>query len=220
MIMAPLGDDAVLASFDREADAAHFSRQISDANLPWVTDVVTAYFTVAVFLHPSQVTLAQAITALSKLGSCRPSRETSQDRRTHVIPVCYEMGPDLDAVVEHTGLSRDDVAAVHCGRVYDIFAIGFCPGFPYLGYLPSELEGVPRLANPRVRVEAGSVALTGKQTGIYPLQRPGGWSLIGRTPLQLVDLSDAYFPLRAGDRVQFERIDAKRFVELDGERLT
>src|SRR5947199_152200 len=82
-------------------------------------------------------------------------------------------------------------------------AVGFVPGFPYLGYLPAELCGVGRLPSPRVRVEAGSVGLTGRQTGVYPLPRPGGWNLIGRTPLVVVDVAAGFFPLRVGDAVRF-----------------
>src|SRR5207245_10118109 len=120
---------------------------------------------------------------------------------------------------EHTKLSPADVIARHSAAEYTVYAIGFCPGFPYLGYLPAELSGVPRLSAPRPRVEPGSVGLTGRQTGLYPLARPGGWNLIGRTPLTIVNVRDGYFPLRVGDRVRFERIDEKQFRELEGERL-
>src|SRR5205085_9461144 len=99
------------------------------------------------------------------------------------------------------------------------YAIGFCPGFPYLGYLAPELCGVPRLPSPRPRVEPGSVGLTGRQTGLYPLVRPGGWNLIGRTPLELVHLADGYFPLHTGDRVRFRPITADEFDRLCGRRL-
>jgi inhibitor of KinA len=100
-----------------------------------------------------------------------------------------------------------------------VYAIGFCPGFPYLGYLPSALSGVPRLETPRVRLERGSVGLTGRQTGIYTEPRPGGWNIIGRTPFELVNVADGYFPLRTGDRVQFTRIDEREFRRLEGQRL-
>src|SRR4029077_12780703 len=120
------------------------------------------------------------------------------------IPCCYDFQLDLDRVARHTGLRPDDVIRLHSETVYTVYAIGFCPGFPYLGYLPAALCGVPRLPSPRLRVEPGSVGLTGRQTGIYPLERPGGWNLLGRTPLQLVDVAEGYFPLRAGDRVQFQ----------------
>jgi inhibitor of KinA len=108
---------------------------------------------------------------------------------------------------------------LHTEAEYTVYAIGFCPGFPYLGYLPATLSGVPRLPGPRLRVEAGSVGLTGRQTGIYTMVRPGGWNLIGLTPLQLVDVADNYFPLRTGDRVRFERIDEAQYRQLFGERI-
>ena len=122
-------------------------------------------------------------------------------------------------VAAEKGLSADEVIRLHAATEYTVYAIGFCPGFPYLGYLPAALAGVPRLAAPRLRVESGSVGLTGRQTGIYPLPRPGGWNLIGRTPLVIVDVAAGFFPLRVGDRVRFERIDEARFRELAGERL-
>jgi inhibitor of KinA len=111
------------------------------------------------------------------------------------------------------------VIHLHAGNDYTVYAIGFCPGFPYLGYLPPELCGVPRLPQPRLRVEAGSVGLTGRQTGIYTEARPGGWNLIGRTPLQLVDVRDHYFPLRTGDLVRFQRVDESEYLHLRGQRL-
>jgi inhibitor of KinA len=129
------------------------------------------------------------------------------------------MGLDFEAIQTHTGLDRDAVIALHGSAAFTVYAIGFCPGFPYLGYLPAELTGVPRLASPRLRVEPGSVGLTGRQTGIYTEARPGGWNIIGRTPLQLVDVKDGYFPLRTGDQVQFRRIDEREYAKLKGERL-
>ena len=140
--------------------------------------------------------------------------------RTYHIPICYEMQHDLARVCEHTRLSADDVIRLHTAAPFTVYAVGFVPGFPYLGYLPAELCGVPRLASPRVRVEPGSVGLTGRQTGIYPLPRPGGWNLIGQTPLVVVNVADGFFPLRVGDAVRFTRIDAAEFRRLEGERLT
>src|SRR5262249_17504461 len=102
---------------------------------------------------------------------------------------------------------------------YTVYAIGFCPGFPYLGYLPPALTGVPRIPSPRLRVEAGGGGPAGRQTGLHPPARPGGWDLIGDTPLQLVSVEDGYFPLRPGDRVRFERIDEAEYKRLKGERL-
>src|SRR5262249_21905342 len=139
--------------------------------------------------------------------------------KRHVIPCCYELQRDLARIAKHTGLSQDDVIRLHSECEYTVYAIGFCPGFPYLGYLPTALCGVPRLESPRLRVEGGSVGLTGRQSGIYTLPRPGGWNLVGRTPLQLVDVAEEYFPLRTGDRVRFRRIDEREFRQLEGERI-
>ena len=90
--------------------------------------------------------------------------------------------------------------------VHWMFAVGFLPGFPYAGYLPDALSGLGRRAAPRVRVPAGSVAIAGRQTGVYPSESPGGWHLIGRTPLRIVDVEGGHFPIRAGDRIRFRPI--------------
>ena len=139
--------------------------------------------------------------------------------RLHRIPCCYEFQLDLARVAEHTHLPIDEIIRLHSEAEYTVYAIGFCPGFPYLGYLPPALCGVPRLPTPRLRVEPGSVGLTGRQTGIYPEARPGGWNLIGRTPLTLVNVAAGYFPLRTGDRVRFEPIGEAEFRRLAGRRL-
>ena len=130
------------------------------------------------------------------------------------------MQQDLERVARHVRMSPEEVIRLHRGTEYTIYAIGFSPGFPYLGYLPDPLCGVPRLESPRPRVEPGSVGLTGRQTGVYPEARPGGWNLIGRTPLKLVDVVEGYFPLRTGDRVRFEPIDAAEFHRLRGCAMT
>ena len=125
----------------------------------------------------------------------------------------------MPRVAEYLELPAEEVIRQHTGTEYTVYAIGFCPGFPYLGYLPAALGGVPRLDQPRLRVEAGSVGLTGRQTGIYTEVRPGGWNVIGRTPLELVHVEDGYFPLRTGDKVRFERIGEADFQRLAGQRL-
>jgi inhibitor of KinA len=133
--------------------------------------------------------------------------------------VYYEMHLDLPRVCGVTGLSADEVIRLHTAVEFTVYAVGFVPGFPYLGYLPPQLCGVPRLESPRVRVEPGSVAITGRQSAIYPAPSPGGWNLIGRTPLTIVDAADDFFPVRVGDRVRFERIDEAEFRRLEGTRL-
>jgi inhibitor of KinA len=211
----PLGDQAVLASFAEEGGALRWAESVRRLNPPWLLDVVQAYTTVAAFFDPDQVNYAIALAALSNLTGAG----VESAGRLREIPCCYEMQLDLGRVARHTGLTADEVIRLHTSAEYTVYAIGFCPGFPYLGYLPAPLCGVPRLEAPRLRVEAGSVGLTGRQTGVYTEARPGGWALVGRTPLTLVDVADGYFPLRTGDRVRFVRIDEAAFGRLRGQRL-
>ena len=215
----PLGDQAVLAYLADEAAAWLFAARVRTANDPWLVDVVQAYTSVAVFFGLDRGSFAQVVERLRRLETDKATSAVLPEVRCHQIPCCYEFQLDLARVAEHTRLPAEEVIRLHCETEYTVYAIGFCPGFPYLGYLPPALAGVPRLDTPRLRVEAGSVGLTGRQTGIYTEVRPGGWNLIGRTPLQLVDVADNYFPLRTGERVRFERIDESRYRELLGERL-
>jgi inhibitor of KinA len=214
--LEPLGDQGVLARRDSEADATRWADAVRRAAPPWLLDVVQAYTAVAVFHDPARVDL---LAAMAWLESLAVEEGTATLGKLHRIPCCYERGPDLARVAGAVGISPDEVIRLHTSAEYTVYAIGFCPGFPYLGYLPPRLSGVPRLESPRLRVEPGSVGLTGRQTGIYTEPRPGGWCLIGRTPLVLVDVADGYFPLRTGDRVRFDRIDEAEYCRLEGRRL-
>ncbi len=215
----PLGDQAALAYFPDEGAALRFAAAVRRANDVWLVDVVQAYTSVAVFFDLDRANFAKAAERLQRIVSETAPPGTTTPGRLHRIPCCYEFQLDLARVAEHTRLQPDGVIRLHVETEYTVYAIGFCPGFPYLGYLPPALCGVPRLDQPRLRVEAGSVGLTGRQTGIYTEPRPGGWNLIGRTPLELVHVVDGYFPLRTGDRVRFERIDEKEFQRMKGQRL-
>jgi inhibitor of KinA len=218
MTVLPLGDQAVLCYFPDEPAAVRFAAAVRAAGPAWLFDVVPAYASVGVFFDPERVSLPAAIEWLERVKH-RPADAGRSSGTVHTIPVCYEMQLDLHRVAEHTGLTADRVIELHQSREYTVYAVGFVPGFPYLGYLPAELCGVGRLPSPRVRVEPGSVGLTGRQTGIYPLPRPGGWNIIGRTPLVLVDVAAGFFPIRVGDALRFTRIDAAEYKKLDGERL-
>jgi KipI family sensor histidine kinase inhibitor len=116
-------------------------------------------------------------------------------------------------------LTEPEVVSSHVGAEYRVFAIGFLPGFPYAGYLPANLSGLRRRAVPRLRVPAGSVALAGRQTGIYPGESPGGWHVVGRTPLSIVELKTGRFPIRAGDRLRFHSIELDEYQRRLGEPL-
>jgi KipI family sensor histidine kinase inhibitor len=139
------------------------------------------------------------------------------DVRTIEIPVAYddEYGSDLATVAAHAGMATEDVVAHHTSAIYSVAMLGFAPGFPYLFGLDPALA-IPRLTTPRTHVAAGSVGIGGAQTGIYPQSGPGGWRLIGRTPLRLFDAQrDPPSLLQAGDRVRFVAIDAATFAAMD-----
>jgi inhibitor of KinA len=216
-ILQPLADQGALARFGDEAAALRWANAVRALAPPWLLDVVQAYTTVAVYHDPERIAHAEMLALLAALEV--PVGQAAEQGRVHCIPCCYELHLDLPRIAEHCGLSAEEVVRLHTATEYTVYAIGFCPGFPYMGYLPPELSGVGRLPAPRLRVEAGSVGLAGKQTGIYTEARPGGWNIIGRTPLVLVDVADSYFPLRTGDRVRFERIDEATFHRRKGERL-
>ncbi len=216
MTFAPLGEEAVLAYFPAEAEVFAFAQSLGRANPPWLQDVVPAYASVGVFFDAEAISTANVILALRDLKI--ENIETSNSR-LHSIPVCYEYQLDLNRVAELKQLTPDEVIRLHLQTVYSIYAIGFVPGFPYLGYLPEALAGVPRLNSPRIRLEPGSVGITGRQTGLYPSAVPGGWNILGRTPSTVVDVEEEFFPLKVGDRIQFERIDEAEFTRRLGERI-
>ncbi len=132
------------------------------------------------------------------------------------IPVCYggRYGEDLDFVAKHAGLSKEEVIQIHSGRDYRIYMLGFLPGFPYLGGMDERIF-TPRLESPRTRIPAGSVGIGGEQTGIYPMESPGGWQLIGRTPVKLFNpQKNGELPYEAGDWIRFIPISEKEYEKL------
>lgn len=235
MTLSPLGDAAVVISLGERVDEAiarrvrGLVREIEGSRLAGVTDVVGAFASVAVFYDPVRAGgLIELKRELEKAaGRASAAVDVEDEGRRIVLPVCYggDHGPDLGAVAAHTRLSPEAVIAAHSGADYLVHAIGFVPGFPYLGGLPAELA-TPRRATPRARVPPGSVGIGGVQTGVYPLETPGGWNLIGRTPARLFDVARAEAGLlRAGDRVAFQPIDENEFAKLvtrtaDGPRST
>jgi KipI family sensor histidine kinase inhibitor len=213
--LEPLGDRAFLAHFATEREAARWVVAVRAAGLRGVTDVVLAYRSAAVFADPDETDLD---VLQSRLGSLEAGPEAAIEGRLVVIPVLYD-GPDLEPVANTLRLGLAEVIALHTATVYDVFAIGFLQGFPYAGYLPEELSGLPRRDEPRLKVPAGSVAIAGRQTGIYPRESPGGWHLLGRTPLRIADVEQGSFPIRAGDRIQFQPIELREFEARRDEQL-
>jgi KipI family sensor histidine kinase inhibitor len=214
--LVPLGDRAWLARFVSEADARRWARSARRACLPGVSDVVLAYRSASVHLHPDS---AASLALESRLRAIEPMPDEEGSGRLIDLPVLYD-GADLVEVAAAVGLSPEGVISSHAGTTYEVFAVGFQPGFVYAGYLPAPLDRLPRRPEPRPRVPRGSVAIAAGQTGIYPAELPGGWNLLGRTPLSIVDVAAGRFPIRAGDRLRFHAIDAEEFSTRLGEPLT
>ncbi|MGH2898773.1 MAG: 5-oxoprolinase subunit PxpB, partial [Solirubrobacteraceae bacterium] len=191
-----------------------------DARRPrGVTEQVPAFASVTVHYDPGSVAgdptrspYARVVEALEQLlGGLRV--DDVPPPRVVEIPVCYggELGPDLEDIARRHALTADDVVEIHTAGDYLVYMVGFMPGFAYLGGL-SDRIATPRRASPRTAVPAGTVGIGGNQTGVYPLESPGGWNLIGRTPLRIFDLSrDEHSLLKAGDRVRFRSISLSEF---------
>lgn len=220
MTVTPLGDAAVVVTLGASADAAMVARvralaaELERHPIDGVGDLSPAFASLALFLDPLRAPRFEVLRAELETRVQRADAAiVSVEPRTVEIPVYYggEYGPDLQAVAMNAKIAPNDVVAQHSAGDYLVQAIGFTPGFPYLGGLPPELA-MPRRATPRPQVPAGSVAIGGSQTGIYPLQSPGGWNVIGRTPLILFDPNRAEPALlRTGDRVKFRAFDAGDF---------
>ena len=138
------------------------------------------------------------------------------------LPVYYslESGPDLEVIAERGNISVEDVIDIHQQQEYRVYAIGFAPGFAYLGEVDERIAA-PRLATPRLKVPRGAVAIADRQTAVYPAVSPGGWNLIGRCPTRMFDpASDPSMPVKVGDRIRFSAIDRERYLELGGELVS
>jgi KipI family sensor histidine kinase inhibitor len=215
VVIVPLGDRAFLAHLASERAAAGWAAAVRGQNWPGVTDVVLAYRAVAVFSDPDALDPANLE---SRLAAITPAGDSPSAGKLLVIPVLYD-GADIEDVAARLDLTRPDVIKAHCSVEYNVFAIGFLPGYPYAGYLPRVLSGLPRRDVPRLRVPAGSVAIAGRQTGIYPRESPAGWHVLGTTPLCIADIETDYFPIAAGDRIRFEPISTAEFEARHDQRL-
>ncbi len=226
MHITPLGDSAlVIQVCERLAlqpeetlrEVVSVWRRLEAAALPGVIEIAPAYTTVAVYYDPLNLQAAAGADAVASLEAqiadalaARTDVKMEEIGRMLEIPVCYggAWGPDLAKVAQHAGLTEHAVIERHSAADYLVHCLGFTPGFAYLSGLPPELA-MPRRATPRRKVPAGAVGIGGAQTGVYPLPSPGGWQLIGWTPLTLFDPSaESPTLLRVGDRVRFRSVPA------------
>jgi len=221
----PLGDQALLVVLGERIEPRVNNRvhRLADliraGGLPGLTDLVPAYATLAVHYDPGTWTAAALAGELERLGRNAPAAARTAPRRVE-IPVCYglDFGPDLAELAAHCNLSEPELIARHAGAEYRVYMLGFASGFAYLGGLDPAIAG-PRRGTPRPRVPAGSVGIAGLQTGIYPLETPGGWQIIGRTPRRLFRPGrDEPCLLRPGDRLRFRPIGPEAYLAFEEER--
>ena len=232
MEIIPLGDSALVLrvreDFESDPEGAlqavlNLQERLRLAALPWVVEYAPAYASLGVFFDPAQATDAGAPAddlfawqeTQIRAALAHPFRAKKKRSGTGLveIPVCYEseFAFDLEEVAHRAKLSPMEVVRRHSAANYRVHCVGFTPGFPFLGGLPRELA-TPRRATPRKQVPAGSVAIGGAQTGVYPVASPGGWNVIGRTPLRLFDAErDPPALLSAGRRVRFRSITRAEF---------
>lgn len=218
----PFGDRALIVEFsniinpgvNRRVHALH--RTVSKAKLLGVGECVPTYRSLLITYDSTQLGYEELVQKIKDLEKTLKIHTSKRKARRAKIPVVYggDYGPDLARVSSSHNLKENEVARIHSEHEYTVYMIGFVAGFPYLGELPEEIA-TPRLESPRTRVPEGSVGIAEKQTGIYPREAPGGWQIIGRTPVKLFDLS--WHPpalLEPGDNVKFDPISNAKFKEV------
>jgi len=209
-----LGESAVILVGESLTEVLRWQESVVGS--PLVVESLPCYVTLTLFLDLSRCRYEEAMEVL--LGEIAEDREVSTVAGdTHVIPVCYEgeYAPDLEELASHVGCSPEEVVALHSGAEYVVAGLGFSPGFGFLQGLPEQLR-CPRKARPRARVPKGALGIANDQTGVYPSETSGGWNLIGRTPLALVNYSEVS-PSRfaVGDRVRFQPISCDEYAQYD-----
>ena len=219
--LLPLGDSGITVEFGNEISetvksrVTAFAARLEREKTEGILEIVPTYRSASVYYDPSVMGYMNLVTLIERV--LNTSDEGSQKEKTVVeIPVWYsrESGPDLEFVASHSGKTEDEVIAIHSRPEYLIYMLGFTPGFPYLGGMDESIAA-PRLETPRVKIEAGSVGIAGSQTGIYSLDSPGGWRLIGKTPVKLFDIKrEKPTLLESGQYLKFVPIGKDEYIKI------
>lgn len=227
----PLGDGALTVDFGNEISASlndrvlRIAKTLQGNSFSGLQEIVPAYSSLTIFYDvftvrksfPDFATAFEAVKNLAEKAISQPQNLSNSKPRFVEIPVCYdaEFALDIDFVAQVNKITTAEIIKIHTNQIYRVFMLGFLPGFPYLGELDERIAA-PRKTEPRLRVPRGSVGIAGRQTGIYSLESPGGWQIIGRTPLALFDVqSEPPTLLQIGDELQFNEISRQEFAELE-----
>ncbi|CAN5659576.1 5-oxoprolinase subunit PxpB [soil metagenome] len=217
----PAGDRAVTVELAAEispeinARVRALSRRLAQEPPPGIVDLVPTYRSLLVYFDPSRTGIADLKVRI--LAMAARNDVPADAPKVLQIPVVYggEYGPDIEFVARHAGLSAAEVVEIHAGTNYLVYMMGFNTGFPYLGGMSAKIAA-PRLHAPRTRIPAGSVGIAQQQTGIYPVDSPGGWQIIGRSPVRLFDPHrDPPVAIEAGDFIRFVAIDAAQYTAIE-----
>ncbi len=217
----PAGDKAVNVTFERQVSVtinqqiAQLQQRLTQLGVDGITGFLPAFRTLTVFYEPAQISLQQLKATINTAMLDGHQNTVSTVKRVH-IPVCYDtdFGPDLANVATRAHLTSKAVIERHSQPDYLIYMLGFLPGFAYLGGLDPQIA-TPRLATPRLKIAPGSVGIAGEQTGMYPIESPGGWQIIGRTPLRLFQPeSDQPFYYQTGDYIHFDVISRAEYDQI------
>jgi inhibitor of KinA len=223
-IFQPLGDNAVIIKFEDRISPeinTHIRRSallLEKNKTAGITEWIPTYTSLTVFYKPEIINYSSLCNLLEILLADSDEKELPPSKEI-IIPTCYgsEFGPDLENVAKINNLTIDEVIKIHSSPSYLVYMLGFTPGFPYLGGMDKRIA-TPRLETPRALVEAGSVGIAGEQTGMYSINSPGGWQIIGKTPLKLFDIENKKpFLLKAGNLVKFKPINEKEYYKLEKE---
>ncbi|WP_299093008.1 5-oxoprolinase subunit PxpB [uncultured Metabacillus sp.] len=222
----PQGDKAVTVNFgdyihiDIHRKVISFTKYIESHPFSGLLEVIPSFTSVTITYEPIMIEASATnnspfdiVSNILKSMLSELPETIDHPAKTVTIPVCYggDYGPDLQEVADYHQVTQQEIISIHSSQVYLVYMIGFAPGFPYLGGMSKEIA-TPRKATPRLKIPAGSVGIGGEQTGVYPIESPGGWQIIGRTPLQLFQ-QDAKQPslLQAGDLVRIQPITLQEF---------
>lgn len=231
--IAPLGDRSIIIEWEQQIDPAVHHRvmqafhSLQSLQQPYILDLIPAYasltvvYDAALMRRHNPLPAGESIQAVVINALAQGTASETVKPRLLEIPVCYHpsLGLDLTAMAEQKGLSMEEIIQLHTSQIYTVYMLGFLPGFPYMGKVADQLA-TPRLKQPRLHVPAGSVGIAGSQTGIYSMESPGGWNIIGRTPVRLFDVEkEEPCYCRPGDEVRFVQVeleDFNRMIDVGG----